>query len=111
MTQPLHALLHQLGLAIPEALPNPEISGISCDSRRVGPGTLFVGLPGSRVDGGQYWPEVLAAGAAAAVIGPAASAAQPPGPADPVLVLPDPVATWAGELASAFWQHPASAWP
>jgi UDP-N-acetylmuramoyl-L-alanyl-D-glutamate--2,6-diaminopimelate ligase len=107
MTQPLHALLHQLGLAIPETLPNPEISGISCDSRRVGPGTLFVGLPGSRVDGGQYWPEVLAAGAAAAVIGPAASAAQPPGPADPVLVLPDPVATWAGELASAFWQHPS----
>jgi len=107
MTQPLHALLHQLGLAIPEALPNPEISGISCDSRRVGPGTLFVGLPGSRVDGGQYWPEVLAAGAAAAVIGPAAAAAQPPGPADPVLVLPDPVATWAGELASAFWQHPS----
>ena len=107
MTQPLHALLYQLGLAIPEALPNPEISGISCDSRRVGPGTLFVGLPGSRVDGGQYWPEVLAAGAAAAVIGPAAAAAQPPGPADPVLVLPDPVATWAGELASAFWQHPS----
>ena len=107
MTQPLHSLLHQLGLAIPEALPNPEISGISCDSRRVGPGTLFVGLPGSRVDGGQYWPEVLAAGAAAAVIGPAAAAAQPPGPADPVLVLPDPVATWAGELASAFWQHPS----
>jgi UDP-N-acetylmuramoyl-L-alanyl-D-glutamate--2,6-diaminopimelate ligase len=107
MTQPLHALLHQLGLAIPETLPNPEISGISCDSRRVGPGTLFVGLPGSRVDGGQYWPEVLAAGAAAAVIGPAAAAAQPPGPADPVLVLPDPVATWAGELASAFWQHPS----
>ena len=107
MTLPLHALLHQLGLAIPETLPNPEISGISCDSRRVGPGTLFVGLPGSRVDGGQYWPEVLAAGAAAAVIGPAAAAAQPPGPADPVLVLSDPVATWAGELASAFWQHPS----
>jgi len=107
MTQPLHSLLHQLGLAIPEALPNREISGISCDSRRVGPGTLFVGLPGSRVDGGQYWPEVLAAGAAAAVIGPAAAAAQPPGPADPVLVLSDPVATWAGELASAFWQHPS----
>jgi len=107
MTQPLHSLLHQLGLAIPEALPNREISGISCDSRRVGPGTLFVGLPGTRVDGGQYWREVLAAGAAAAVIGPAAAAAQPPGPDDPVLVLPEPVALWAGELASAFWQNPS----
>ena len=107
MTQFLHSLLHQVGLAIPEGLENRKITAISCDSRRFGNGTLFVGLPGSRVDGGSFWRQVLAAGAAAAVIGEQAAAADPPGPADPVLVVADPVAHWAGELAAAFWQQPS----
>jgi UDP-N-acetylmuramoyl-L-alanyl-D-glutamate--2,6-diaminopimelate ligase len=106
MTQLLHSLLHQVGLAIPQGLENREISAISCDSRRVGEGTLFVGLPGTRVDGGSFWRQALAAGAVA-VIGEQAAAADPPGPADPVLVVADPVALWAGELAAAFWQHPS----
>jgi UDP-N-acetylmuramoyl-L-alanyl-D-glutamate--2,6-diaminopimelate ligase len=107
MTQLLHALLHQVGLEIPQALENREISAISCDSRRVAEGTLFVGLPGTRVDGGMFWRQVVAAGAALAVIGKRAAEADPPGPADPVLVVADPVAHWAGELAAAFWQHPS----
>jgi len=36
-----------------------------------------------------------------------AAAAAPPSPQDPVLVLPSPVARWAGELAAAFWQQPS----
>jgi len=108
MTQLLHSLLHEVGLRIPQALANREISSISCDSRRVGEGTLFVGLPGTCVDGGTFWRQVLAAGAAAAVIGEPAAQADPPGPADQVLVVADPVAHWAGELAAAFWQHPSS---
>jgi len=107
MTQLLHSLLHEVGLRIPQALANREISSISCDSRRVSEGTLFVGLPGTRVDGGTFWRQVLAAGAAAAVIGEPAAQADPPGTADPVLVVADPVAHWAGELAAAFWQHPS----
>jgi UDP-N-acetylmuramoyl-L-alanyl-D-glutamate--2,6-diaminopimelate ligase len=107
MTQLLHALLHQVGLEIPQALENREISAISCDSRRVAEGTLFVGLPGTRVDGGMFWRQVVASGAALAVIGKRAAEADPPGPADPVLVVADPVAHWAGELAAAFWQHPS----
>jgi UDP-N-acetylmuramoyl-L-alanyl-D-glutamate--2,6-diaminopimelate ligase len=58
------------------------------------------------VDGGTFWPEVLASGAAAAVIGPAAAALRPPGPDDAVVVVSDPVAQWAGLLAAAYWQHP-----
>jgi UDP-N-acetylmuramoyl-L-alanyl-D-glutamate--2,6-diaminopimelate ligase len=108
MTQLLHPLLLQVGLPLSPALPNAELESISCDSRRVGPGTLFLGLPGTRVDGGRFWREVLAAGAPVAVISAAAAAAEPPAPGDPVLVVPDPVAYWAGELASAFWQQPSS---
>ncbi|MFN9637040.1 MAG: UDP-N-acetylmuramoyl-L-alanyl-D-glutamate--2,6-diaminopimelate ligase [Synechococcaceae cyanobacterium] len=107
MSPLLHPLLRQLGLTVPPALANTEVRSISCDSRRVGPGTLFIGLPGGRVDGGSFWPEVLAAGACGAVIGPAAAAATPPGPDDAVVVVEEPVAAWAGRLAAEFWQQPS----
>jgi UDP-N-acetylmuramoyl-L-alanyl-D-glutamate--2,6-diaminopimelate ligase len=106
MTQLLHALLQQVGLTVPAGLVNAEVTGISCDSRLVGPGTLFVGLPGTQVDGGRFWPQVLAAGACAALIGPAAAAAVPPAPGEPVVVVADPLAQWAGRLAAAFRQNP-----
>ena len=111
MSPLLQPLLRQVGLPpLPDptgALTQAVVSGVSCDSRRVGPGTLFVGLPGTAVDGGSFWPEVLAAGAVAAVIGPAAAAARPPAPGDPVLVVEPPLALWAGRLAAEFWGHPS----
>ena len=107
MVQLLHPLLHQVGLPVPPGLPNAEVRGLSCDSRRVGPGTLFIGLPGSRADGGCFWPEVLAAGAVAALIGPAAAQQCPPGAEDPVLVQEGSLQRLAGHLAAAFWQEPS----
>jgi len=107
MTLLLHPLLHQVGLEPPDGVANAAVSNISCDSRRVGSGTLFVGIEGSQVDGGRYWRQALSAGACAAVISPAAAAGDPPDAADAVLVVPSPVARWAGELAAAFWQYPS----
>ena len=107
MTHRLHPLLRDTGLAVPPELANAEVSGVSCDSRRVGPGTLFVGLPGTQVDGGCFWPDALAAGAVAAVISRTAAEARPPADGDPVLVVADPLARWAGRLAAAFWQEPS----
>ena len=107
MSPLLHPLLRQAGVAVPPGLPNPEVLDVSCDSRRLAPGSLFVGLPGGAFDGGSFWPQALAAGAVAAVIGPAAAAAQPPGPGDAVVVVAEPVAAWAGKLAAAFWQQPS----
>ena len=106
MTQTLHALLHSVGLPVPQGLVDVVIESITCDSRGVGPGSLFIGLPGGRVDGGSFWPKALADGAAAVLIGSAA-AARPPEHSDAVVVVPDPVALWAGELAAAFWNHPS----
>jgi UDP-N-acetylmuramoyl-L-alanyl-D-glutamate--2,6-diaminopimelate ligase len=94
-------------LEVPVGVPNRELSGISCDSRRIGRGTLFVGLPGTQVDGGCFWPQALQAGAVAAVISEAAAALQPPGLGDAVLVAPEPLTRWAGELAAAFWSQPS----
>jgi len=111
MTQLLHPLLRQIGLAIAPTLENGVVEGISCDSRRVGPGTLFVGLPGVTVDGGDFWPQALAAGAVAAVIGRAAADRIPPADGDPVIVVSEPVARWAGLLAAEFWQQPSLRFP
>jgi UDP-N-acetylmuramoyl-L-alanyl-D-glutamate--2,6-diaminopimelate ligase len=107
MTQLLHPLLRHVGLEPAEGLPNGVVERVSCDSRRLGPGTLFVGLPGTSVDGGSFWPEALAAGAVAAVVGPEAVKARPPAPGDPVLVVSEPVSRWAGLLAAEFWQQPS----
>jgi len=87
MTQLLHSLLGQVGLPIPPTLVNAELTSISCDSRRISSGTLFLGLPGTKVDGGQFWRQVLADGAAGAVISQAAAQADPPGPQDAVVVV------------------------
>ena len=103
----LHALLRDAGLSVPKGLLDPVVTDVSCDSRRLHPGTLFIGLPGARVDGGSYWRLALQQGATAAVIGPTAAAADPPSSADPVLVIADPVAEMAGRLAAAFWGQPS----
>jgi UDP-N-acetylmuramoyl-L-alanyl-D-glutamate--2,6-diaminopimelate ligase len=44
---------------------DPEITGVTADSRKVRPGVLFAALPGSKVDGRSFIPAALAQGAAA----------------------------------------------
>ncbi|MFQ6537585.1 MULTISPECIES: UDP-N-acetylmuramoyl-L-alanyl-D-glutamate--2,6-diaminopimelate ligase [Aphanothece] len=107
MNHRLHPLLRDVGLQVPADFPEASVEAISCDSRRVGPGTLFVGLPGNQVDGGAFWRSALAAGACAAVVSPAAAAADPPAAGDPVLVTDGAMARWAGLLAAAFWGQPS----
>jgi UDP-N-acetylmuramoyl-tripeptide--D-alanyl-D-alanine ligase len=51
----------------PTATVGPE--RVTIDSRDAGPGALFVGLPGERVDGGRFAPQALAAGAWGVLVG------------------------------------------
>ncbi len=62
-----------------EGDPAVVLTGAEVDSRRVGPGDLFVALPGERVDGHRFVAEALAAGAAALVREGAGVAPPPPG--------------------------------
>ena len=62
----LSALLAAIGAPLPTNA-DPEITDITCDSRKVAPGSLFVALPGARVDGHTFIPTALNAGAAAIV--------------------------------------------
>ena len=48
---------------------DPDITGLSADSRRLGAGYLFAGLPGVKHDGARFVPAAFAAGAEAALIG------------------------------------------
>lgn len=107
MSQALHTVLQEVGLTIPRGLINPRLTDITSDSRSVRTGSLFLGLPGERVDGGRFWSQALDAGAAAALISPAAAEAAPPGDGDPVLVVPEPVAPLIGEVSAAFWNQPS----
>jgi UDP-N-acetylmuramoyl-L-alanyl-D-glutamate--2,6-diaminopimelate ligase len=60
---------------------DPVITGVTADSRKVAPGSLFVALPGNAADGRAFIPQALAQGAAA-VLAPADT----PDGAAPVLV-------------------------
>ncbi|WP_374576011.1 UDP-N-acetylmuramoyl-L-alanyl-D-glutamate--2,6-diaminopimelate ligase [Phenylobacterium sp.] len=46
---------------------DPMIAAVTADSRKAGPGVLFAALPGTKVDGRDFIPAALAAGAAAVI--------------------------------------------
>jgi UDP-N-acetylmuramoyl-tripeptide--D-alanyl-D-alanine ligase len=75
------------------------------DSREAGPGALFVGLPGSRVDGGAFAATALEAGAWGVLVTPE-HADELPG-AGAVLAAPSPLAA-LGALARA-WRRELAA--
>jgi len=68
---------------------------------------LFIGLEGEKVDGGTYWPKAIDSGACAALISENASRLSPPTNEDPVVILPDPISSFIGQLASEFWDKPS----
>jgi UDP-N-acetylmuramoyl-tripeptide--D-alanyl-D-alanine ligase len=50
-----------------------EVTGVTFDSREVGPGDLFVAMPGSVRDGHEFLDEAFAAGASGAIVSKPAS--------------------------------------
>ena len=69
--------------------PAAPLLGFHFDSRRLGPGSVFVALPGLQRDGHDFLPAAVAAGAAAALV------ARPSAEADLAqLVVGDPLRAW-----------------
>ena len=79
-----------------------EITGIAYDSRRAGPGDLFVAVAGIHVDGHNYLGEAVAGGAAAVAIERAVDI--PPGV--PVLRIPS-TRIGLAELSAEFHGRPS----
>ena len=77
------------GISVVEPEIDPEILGLTADSRMVGPGFLFAALPGTHHDGRAYIADAVARGAAA-VLAPDGTA-WPQGVASrPFLLDPEP---------------------
>jgi len=99
--------LGELLESVPDAHPPAgseatPVSGIAADSRNVAPGSLFVALRGSRIDGHAYMDEAVRRGAGALLV------ERPPAedPGVPVVQVTDSRSTLA-DLAAAWYRHPA----
>jgi len=81
----------------PDGSPTPARGVV--DSREARPGDLFLGVPGSRVDGGAFASEALARGAWGAVVAPRHAAAAARAGRGAVIEVEDPLG--AGETLAA----------
>ena len=112
--------LRELLAALPGELRSPvqsldhpaleaEVKGLSTNSHACQPGDLFIGMPGTRVDGGEFWPSAIAAGAVAALVSQAASQKKPPSAAlESACVIPVPdLSSACADMAAAFYDYPA----
>jgi UDP-N-acetylmuramoyl-L-alanyl-D-glutamate--2,6-diaminopimelate ligase len=104
----LRELLAQSQITPTQEHPNldREVTGLKTNSHACQEGDLFIGMPGTRVDGGEFWQGAIAAGAIGAVISPDAAATKPPTDGDCVVTAPDLVTTCA-HIAGAFYNYPA----
>ena len=80
---------------------DPQIAGVTADSRKVAPGFLFAALPGVKVDGAEFAPKAVASGAAAVISGRPID-----GLGAPVVVTPDPRRAYALASAAFFGRQP-----
>lgn len=83
-----------------------EVTGLKTNSHTCNAGDLFIGMPGTRVDGGEFWQGAIGLGAIGAVISPAAATVHPPTAANCVVTSANIVAACAA-LAGAFYNYPA----
>ncbi|MBE9116843.1 UDP-N-acetylmuramoyl-L-alanyl-D-glutamate--2,6-diaminopimelate ligase [Lusitaniella coriacea LEGE 07157] len=83
-----------------------EVKGISTNSHACQPGDVFVGMPGTRVDGGEFWQSALDAGAIAAIISPQAAQKYPLTAETCVVCAKDMIQACAS-VATTFYDSPA----
>ncbi len=106
LTELLAALPKGLVLSGPVGEAHAEITGITCDSRRVQPSNLFVAIPGAEVDGHTFIPDALGKGASAIVGQKPESNLFPQGPPVPYITVRDSREALAW-LAATWYGHPA----
>ncbi len=87
---------------------NLEVTGLSANSQAIAPGNLFIGMPGTRVDGGEFWQGAIAKGAIAALISPFALSTKPNTNSALVLTT-EAVPQLCAQLAAIFYDQPAQA--
>ncbi|MCY7322313.1 MAG: UDP-N-acetylmuramoyl-L-alanyl-D-glutamate--2,6-diaminopimelate ligase [Phormidesmis sp. CAN_BIN36] len=101
------------GIEVPDhSALSAEVKGLTTNSIACRPGDLFIGMPGTRVDGGDFWQGAIASGAIAAILSPQAAAKAMNDPAfksQSALVISATDMTQAcAAIAAAFYDFPAS---
>ena len=86
-------------------VPDLDIQGLKTNSHTCGVGDLFIGMPGTRVDGGEFWSGALAAGAVAAIVSPEAMRKNPP-TANSVVISAENMTQACAQIAAAFYGYP-----
>ena len=86
--------------------PALTVTGVSCDSRTVRPGDLFLACRGREHDGRAFIPAALRAGAVAVVAD--AGVAEADRPAEAPLLEVEGLAARLGPIASRFYDDPSS---
>ena len=95
------------GTAGPVSADDPEITGLTADSRAVRPGYLFAAIPGTRVDGRDFIDKAVTQGAAAILAPPGGPpAAALAGGAVPVITDDNPRRRLALMAARFFAEQP-----
>ncbi|MBW4613712.1 MAG: UDP-N-acetylmuramoyl-L-alanyl-D-glutamate--2,6-diaminopimelate ligase [Desmonostoc vinosum HA7617-LM4] len=87
------------------ALADTEVKGLKTNSHACGVGDLFIGMPGTRVDGGEFWQSAIASGAVAAIVSPDAIQKHPP-TSEAVVVSASNMTKACAQIASAFYDYP-----
>lgn len=93
-------------LSLPPRVLEVEVKGICTNSHACQPGDVFVGLPGTRVDGGDFWESAIASGAVAAIVSPSVAEKSSPKLDDPLIAVEN-VGEVCAALAAAFYNYPA----
>ncbi|WP_414541834.1 UDP-N-acetylmuramoyl-L-alanyl-D-glutamate--2,6-diaminopimelate ligase [Nostoc sp. CCY0012] len=101
----LRELLAALDNVDCSGVPDVEIQGLKTNSHACSLGDLFIGMPGTRVDGGDFWPSAIASGAVASVVSVEALQKNPPTNEAVVMSAADMTKACA-QLAGAFYGYP-----
>jgi len=83
-----------------------EVKGLSTNSHACQAGDLFLGMIGTRVDGGEFWQSAINEGAIAGLISPAAAEKCPPSP-DVCVIPTENINQVCAEISSLFYGQPA----
>ena len=103
----LHKLLDLVGIIPSLDLIDHEINNISFNSKEVQKGTLFLGMSGLNVDGGEYCIEAIENGAEAASIGSAAKEKIGSIDRERSLVIEDNLDYLFGQIVAECWNRPS----
>ena len=83
-----------------------EVKGVTTNSHASTNGDIFIGMPGTRVDGGEFWQSALQQGAIAAIVSKNAAKKVPPTDEDCVIIV-DEIPNLCADIASEFYGNPS----